>query len=70
MGLPMCIYTGLKVPRDDWSYCPVCKFVCKYTEITKSDYTCPMCSCEFQSDQVVKVLDIQEALEGFRKLFK
>eukprot|EP00392_Amoebophrya_sp_AT5.2_P002827 g2832.t1 len=69
--LPLCIYSGLFVTREDYSYCPKCKFPARYTEITKNaDDPCPMCSQTFSNADVELVRDTSQALAAFTGQFK
>ncbi|CAD7939338.1 unnamed protein product [Amoebophrya sp. A120] len=69
--LPLCIYSGLFVTREDYSFCPKCRFPARYTEITKAaDDPCPMCGAQFLSQDLELVRDTLSALTEFNDQFK
>ncbi len=69
--LPLCIYTGLFVPQDDFSFCPKCNFPARFSEISKADSdVCPMCNQVFENHQLQHLPNIQSYLDQFLNQFK
>lgn len=51
---PFCIVTGMRMLRDDWSYCTACNFPARrvaFADMLKTVESCPMC------DQAQKLVD-------------
>lgn len=47
--VPFCIATGLRMVREEWAQCPICRFPSRlgaFKRALELDKTCPMCSQE------------------------
>merc|ERR1712061_596366 len=70
---PFCIFSGMRMLRDDWSYCPSCKFPARRTALTaavQAGDNCPMCDSEIKAADVPVVADASAFIQEFKSLFQ
>lgn len=70
---PFCIASGLRMVKEDWSYCPSCHFPSKRsalaTALTSSDQ-CPMCDAHIKPHELPTVPDPTSHIADYKTLFQ
>jgi len=76
---PFCILTGLRMLKDDWCYCPSCKFpmrrsaclaTLKEGEDAATTDVCPMCEEKLRSADLPTVPDPSSFIADYKSLFQ
>jgi len=68
--LPLCVYTGMFVTKDDFSSCPKCKFPALYSEIKAAEDACPLCNENFLIADAHQIADPETYLQTFSMQFR
>eukprot|EP00927_Polykrikos_kofoidii_P000378 TRINITY_DN10136_c0_g1_i1.p1 TRINITY_DN10136_c0_g1~~TRINITY_DN10136_c0_g1_i1.p1 ORF type:complete len:1380 (-),score=277.95 TRINITY_DN10136_c0_g1_i1:218-4357(-) len=70
---PFCIASGLRMVKEDWSYCPACEFPSKRSALeaalTASDQ-CPMCEQQVKPSDLPVVPDPTSLIQDYKTLFQ
>merc|ERR1711920_1008560 len=69
---PFCIVTGMRMVRDDWTYCVSCYFPAKrvaFQEALKTNDQCPMCETELKAADLPTVSDPSSLIADCKSLF-
>mmetsp|Transcript_37995 Transcript_37995/g.88783 ORF Transcript_37995/g.88783 Transcript_37995/m.88783 type:complete len:1377 (+) Transcript_37995:70-4200(+) len=69
---PFCIVSGMRMVKDDWSYCPHCLFPAKrslLSQVAQDVGECPMCSHSLTPQEVPRVADPTSAIAEYKSLF-
>jgi len=67
--IPYCIVSGLRMLKDDFSYCNHCMFPARYSlfkQLAKDGEPCPMCSTEIDITKLKKLADFREEYEPLK----
>merc|ERR1711957_79480 len=70
---PFCIITGKRMLRQDWSYCPSCKFPARRPMLLKAAQdgdACPLCDAKITPADVPCVEDPTEHIAEYKALFQ
>mmetsp|Transcript_31074 Transcript_31074/g.56750 ORF Transcript_31074/g.56750 Transcript_31074/m.56750 type:complete len:201 (+) Transcript_31074:2-604(+) len=70
---PFCIVTGMRMVKEDWSYCPHCLFAAKRSQlllVAQEVGECPMCSHALTTAEVPSVADPSSAIAEYKSLFQ
>jgi len=70
---PFCIVTGLRMLRDDWTYCTWCNFPARrgeFSEALKTNEQCPMCDQTLRASDLPVVSDPTALIQDYKSLFK
>jgi WD repeat-containing protein 19 len=70
---PFCIASGMRMTKDDWTYCPKCLFPASRTAFIAALQTaeiCPMCSEPVKVDSLPLVPDPQTQINDYKALFQ
>merc|ERR1712137_1512356 len=69
---PFCIVTGMRMLRDDWTYCPSCNFPAKRSAFIAALQTsdqCPMCEATIKPADLPMVTDPSALIADYKSLF-
>jgi len=69
---PFCIVTGMRMVRDDWTYCVSCSFPAKrvaFQEALKINDACPMCESKQKAAELPSVADPSSLIADYKTLF-
>merc|ERR1711920_953532 len=70
---PFCIITGMRMLRDDWTYCPSCNFPAKRSAFTAALQTCDqctMCDEQIKPGDLPNVTDPSALIADYKTLFQ
>jgi len=70
---PFCIVTGMRMLRDDWTYCPSCNFPAKraaFTAALQSSDQCTMCDAQVKPGDLPSVTDPSALIADYKSLFQ
>jgi len=70
---PFCIATGMRMVREDWSYCPACLFPCKRSAmlgVLQTSESCPMCDGQLNAAELPLVADPTTIIAECKSLFQ
>jgi WD repeat-containing protein 19 len=70
---PFCIVTGMRMLRDDWSYCTFCNFPARrgaLLTLAEAGDACPMCDSSLKGVEVPLVTDTSSYLQEYKSLFQ
>jgi len=70
---PFCIVTGMRMLRDDWTYCTSCLFPARRAAFATALQTveqCPMCDAVMKLNDLPTVLDPSSFIQDYRSLFQ
>jgi len=70
---PFCIVTGMRMQREDWSYCPHCNFPAKHSAFTGAlqiSEQCPMCEEPVKVSDLPVVHDPSPMIAACKSLFQ
>lgn len=70
---PFCIVTGMRMLRDDWTYCPSCNFPAKRSAFTAALQTsdqCTMCEERIKPGDLPMVTDPSALIADYKSLFQ
>jgi len=68
--IPYCIVTGLRMLKDDFTYCPHCMFPARYSvfsQLVRDGEPCPMCSNAVEIKDLKKLVDFREEYEPLKQ---
>merc|ERR1719353_266187 len=70
---PFCIVTGMRMLRDDWTYCTSCLFPARrvaFAACLQSVETCPMCDAPQKLADLPSVPDPSQQIADYKSLFQ
>jgi len=70
---PFCIVTGMRMLRDDWTYCPSCNFPAKrsaFIAALQSSDQCTMCDAQLKPGDLPVVTDPSPLIADYKSLFQ
>lgn len=69
---PFCIITGMRMIKEDWTYCVQCYFPAKriaFQEALKTNDQCPMCEAQLKAADLPVVSDPSSLIAEYKTLF-
>jgi len=70
---PFCIASGMRMVREDWTYCLSCNFPAKRTaflQVLQTQEVCPMCQEPCKASDLPVVPDPQAQITDYKALFQ
>jgi len=70
---PFCIASGMRMVRDDWTYCPKCHFPARRTALLAAlpiSDLCPMCDTQLKAEDIPLVQDPSSEIAEYKSLFQ
>merc|ERR1712048_399832 len=70
---PFCLVTGMRMLRDDWTYCPSCFFPGRRAAFQQALQTveqCPMCDTVIRASDLPAVSDPSNFIADYKSLFQ
>jgi len=70
---PFCIVTGMRMTKEEWSYCPYCYFSGRFSflsDCAAAGEACPMCDTVLKGTDIATVLDATPYLNDYKSLFQ
>jgi WD repeat-containing protein 19 len=70
---PFCIVTGMRMVRDDWSYCTLCNFPARrsvFAQALQTSEQCPMCDGPMKLADLPTVVDPSPFVADYKSLFQ
>lgn len=70
---PFCIVTGMRMQREDWTYCPACNFPAKRTAFVaalQGSDQCTMCDAQIKPEDLPAISDPSPLIADYKSLFQ
>ena len=70
---PLCIASGMRMLKEDWSNCPACNFPARHSVFTatlQQNDQCPMCDSVVKPQEVTLVPDPVNQINYYKSLFQ